>query len=64
MIQFHDMLQIFCMIRGTRTASLKAKLLQQIKNMREEVLYEIFLDLHKTYDTLKRDFCFEVLAAY
>ena len=63
-IQIKYTLHGFCMGTCIGTASLKAKLLQQIKNMREEVLYEIFLDLHKTYDTLKRDFCFEVLAAY
>ena len=32
--------------------------------MREEVLYEIFLDLHKAYDALDRDRCLDILAAY
>ena len=32
--------------------------------MREEVLYEIFIDLHKAYDTLDRDICLEILEGY
>ena len=37
--------------RGTGTAILESKLLQQLAALREEVLYVIFLDLHKAYDT-------------
>ena len=32
--------------------------------MREEVLYEIFLDLYKSYDALDHGRCLEILAAY
>ena len=32
--------------------------------MTEEVLYEIFLDLHKAYDALDRNRCLDILAAY
>ena len=35
-----------------RTAFLEAKLLHQLTEMRGEVLYEVFLDLRKSYDTL------------
>ena len=31
--------------------------------MREEVLYEIFLNLHTAYDTLYRDRCLDILTA-
>ena len=31
---------------------------------REEVLYNIFLDLHKDYDALDRDRCLGILTAY
>ena len=37
------------------TAYLKAKQLQNITVTRGEVLYEIFIDFKKTYDTLERD---------
>ena len=32
--------------------------------MREEVLYVIFLDLHKVYDALDRSRCLEILEGY
>ena len=48
-ITYHDPLHGFRAGRGTGTATLKAKLLQQLAAMREEVLYVIFLDLTKPY---------------
>ena len=56
-INFHNRLHKFRIGRGTGTASLKVKMLQQLMEMREEVLYEIFLDLHKAYDALDRNRC-------
>ena len=53
-IKIHDALHIFWEGRGTGTATLEAKLLQQLAAMREEVLYVIFLDLTKAYDALDR----------
>ena len=53
-ITFHDILHGFRAGRGTGTATLEAKLLQQLAAMREEVLYVIFLDLTKAYDALVR----------
>ena len=46
-ITYHDFLHGFRAGRGTGTATVKAKLLQKLAAMREEVLYVIFLDLHK-----------------
>ena len=48
-IQFHNTLHGFHTGRGTSTASLEYKLLQQLIDMRDEVLYEIFLYLLKAY---------------
>ena len=39
-------------------------MLQQRIDMREEVLYEIFLELYKTYDTMDCGLCLNILAAY
>ena len=39
-------------------------MLQQILNMKEEVLYDIFLDIHKSYDALDRNRCLDILVAY
>ena len=46
------------------TASLEVKLLQQLMDLRVEVLYEILLYLHKAYDTLECDRCLNFLEAY
>ena len=53
-ITFHDSLHRFWAGRGTGTATLEAKLLHQLAALKEEVLYVILLDLHKTYDALDR----------
>ena len=50
--------------RGTGTATLEAKLLQQLAALMEEVLYVIFLDLKKVYDALDRYRCLEILEGY
>ena len=63
-VQFHDVLHGFQESRGTGAASLKAKLLQQLTEIREEVLYEVFLDLRKSYDPLNRERCMEILVVY
>ena len=46
------------------TAALEAKMLQHITMMREAVLFEVFLDLQKSYDALYQDICLEIIAAY
>ena len=43
------------------TASLEAKLLQKLTDMREEVPYEVFLNLLKDYDALERERCMEII---
>ena len=63
-ITFHDVLHGFRAGRGTGTATLKAKLLQQLAAMREEVLYVIFLDLTKVHDALDRSRCLDILDGY
>ena len=60
-INLHDVLHRFREGRGTGTATLKAKLLQKLSAMREEVLYVIFLDLTKAYDALDRSRTLEIL---
>ena len=60
-ITFHDFLHGFQEGCGTGTATLEAKLFQQLMALREEVLYVIFLELHKAYDALDRSRCIETL---
>ena len=60
-ITYHEILYGFRASCSTVTATIKAKLIQQLVAMREEVLYVIFLDLHKEYYALDRDRCLEIL---
>ena len=45
-------------------ASLKANLLQELTAIREEVLYEFFRDLRKSYDVLNWEICMENIVGY
>ena len=63
-IVYHNFIHILRSGRGTGTATLKDKLIQQLVSMREDLLYVIFLDLHKSYDALDRDRCLEILEGY
>ena len=63
-ITYHDFLHGFRAGRGTGTATLEAKLFQQLEALREEVLYVIFLDLTKAYDALDRSRCLGILEGY
>ena len=58
---FHEVLHIFWLGCSTGAASLEAKLIQQLTAMMEEVLYTIFIDLHKSYDALDRDRCLGIV---
>ena len=53
-ITYHNTLHGFRAGLGTGTATLEAKLLQQLAALREEVLYVIFLDLSKASYALYR----------
>ena len=63
-ITYHNFLHGFRSGRGTGTATLEAKLSQQLAALREEVLYVIFLDLHKANNALDRSRCLEILEGY
>ena len=63
-IQFHDSLHGFIANRGTGTACIEAKLLQQLSVMVQKTLYYVFIDLRKAYDTVDRERLLEILAGY
>ena len=63
-ITFHNFLHGFWVGRGTGTVTIEAKLLRQLAAFKEEVLYVIFLDLHKAHDALGRSRCLEILDGY
>ena len=64
LITFHDVIHGFWAGRGMGTANFETKLLQNITAMREAVLFKVFLELQKAYDTLYRDIFLNILAAY
>ena len=53
-IVYHDTLYGFLEGQGMGTASLNTKILQNLVYMREEVLYDIFLDIYKDDGALDR----------
>ena len=61
---YHDYLHGFRSGRGTGTSSLKVKLIQKVMDTREEVLYMIFLDLHKVYYALEWSRFLDILEGY
>ena len=63
-ISFHDFFHGLWAGCGTGIASPEAKLLQQLTSMRTEILYAIFMDLHKAYDALDRERYLEILEGY
>ena len=60
-IAYHDFLHILRTGRGTGTATFEDKLLHQLAALRKEVLYVIFMYLHKAYDALERYRCLEIM---
>ena len=63
-IIYHDVLHSLWAGRGMGTDSLKIKLLQQLMEMREEVLYKVSLDLCKACDALNWQQCLNIIIVY
>ena len=63
-VQFHDMLHGFRHRQGIGTAIIESKLVQQLAVMDQELLYSIFIDLTKAYDTVDRERALRILEGY
>jgi hypothetical protein len=63
-IPLHDCLHGFLPGRGTGTATLEAKLTQQLTYLEQTPLYSIFIDLKKAYDSVDRGRCLDILTGY
>ena len=63
-IIFHDVLHGLWVGSGIDIASLEVKLLQKLMDMREDILYDIFMELYKVYEALDREICLERLEGY
>ncbi len=64
LIKFHDCLHGGFPERGTGTALIEAKLVQQLAWRDQCPLYEIYVDLKKAYDASNRGRMMEILKAY
>ena len=60
----HDALHRFREGRGTGTATLEAKLAQKLVGLVHELLFQVFLDVWKAYESLDRSWCMEILRVY
>jgi hypothetical protein len=63
-LELHNCLHSRLPRRGTGTAIMEVKLNQQLAWVDQALLYQIYLDLKKAYDTLDRMQCLETLAGY
>ena len=63
-ISFNGILHGFRAVWGTGTAALEDNILRQLTDMKDTVLFKVFLDLRKAYDALDREIVIDVLAAY
>ena len=63
-VNFHGVLHGFWEGLRTGTSSLKANPLHQMTSMMENVLYRVFFNLRKAYDTLDRERLPDILVGY
>ena len=63
-VLLYDALHGFISGRGTGTATLEAKLVQQLSGIAHKPLLQVFLDVQKAYDSLDQERCLELLRGY
>jgi hypothetical protein len=63
-IDFDDSIHGFRAERGTSTANIEAKFQMQLSCVRRHMLYQVFIDLAKAYNTLDRGRTLEILEGY
>ncbi len=63
-IEFHPCLHRGLLKRGTGTATIEAKLVQQSAWMEQEPLYQVFVDLRKAYDHLDQEGYLVIMTRY
>ena len=63
-IGFHDVMHVFRVRIVTGMDTLEAKLLHHIVSMSQEIMYDIFLDIHKAYYVLDWGHALAILGGY
>ena len=64
MIKLHDSLHGSVEMRGTGTATIEAKLVQQLAYVEQDPLFAVFIDLRKALDAMDRVRILEILENY
>jgi hypothetical protein len=62
--ELHDSLHGCRNKHGTGTAIIKAKLAQQLSYLELKPFFGVFLDLHKAFDAMEREWCIMILESY
>ena len=62
-VQFHDCLHGFRAKRGTDTAIIEAKLIQQLASLFGVALFDCFIDLKEAFDSVDHDEALDILEA-
>ena len=60
-VTLHDALRGFRAGRGMGTVTLEAKLAHQLAGISYKLLFQVFLDVQKAYNSLHRGRCMEIL---
>ena len=63
-IKLHDSLHGSVEMRGTGTATIEAKLVQQLAYVEQDPLFAVFIDLRKAFDAMDRGRILEILENY
>ena len=63
-VVLHNVLHGFRVGRGKGTATLEAKLVQQLSGLAHKPLLQVLLDVQKAYDSLDQERCLELLRGY
>ena len=63
-IEFHPCLHGGLPKRGMGTVTIEARLAQQLAWMRQEPLYQVFVDLRKAYDHIDQERCLAIMTGY
>ena len=60
----HNTLHVFRKGRGTGTATMEMNLSRQLGGFFHWTLFQVFVDVRKSYESLEREICMEILRVY
>ena len=63
-VSLHDALHGLRVFRFKRMSTLEAKLMPQLAGIAQKLLFQVFLDVQKAYNSLDRGWCMEIMWGY